>query len=128
MNPCGSALPELHGFGNDAEAAPEGRKGDFTVLEFFADFAKFLHEQLARADDRTLLRDPSAELGVAWAGGEIAQRLGGRDFFRTTLDDDLAFHGDPRKEQADVRVLCDLLGLATFVIGEKDEALVIKIL
>ena len=62
VNAGGAALPELDGFRHHAEAAPEGGQGDFPVFEFFADLVEFLHEQFPRADDRTLLGNPGAEL------------------------------------------------------------------
>ncbi len=77
MDACGTALPELDGFRDDAEAAPEGGDGDFTVCEFGADFVEFLEEDFAGGDDFGLVGDPCADLGVARAGGEVFEGFGG---------------------------------------------------
>lgn len=127
MEAGGAALPELESLGLDSEASPEGRQRDFTVAEFFADFSEFLHEKLSRGDDFALVGNPGADLRITGAGGEILEGLGGADFLRSALNDNLTLEGDPWKEQADAGVGGDLLRLAAAVVGEEYEALGIEV-
>ena len=122
MDATGSALPEFDGLGDDAIAAPEGRERDFAVLEFGFYFVEFLEEDFFRRDDFGLVGDPCADLGFAWAGDEVFEGFGSGDFFRNALDDDLAFEGDPREQQADLGVGLDVLGFAGLVVSKKGEA------
>src|SRR5688572_6875420 len=94
-----AALPEFDGFRRDAVASPERGQRDLAVVEFLADLGEFLHEEFPRSDDLALVGNPGADLRFARTRGKVSQGLGGADFFRRALNDDLALKGDPREEQ-----------------------------
>ncbi len=126
MDAARAALPELDGMGDYAIAAPKGRKGDFAFMELGFNFLEFLQEDFFRSDDLGLVRDPCADLGFARSGHEVFERLRGGDFFRNALDDDLAFQGDPWKEQANLGVGLDMLGFSRLIVRKESESLLVK--
>lgn len=126
MDSARAALPELDGMGDHAIAAPKGRKGDFTMLKLRFNLLEFLQEDFFGTDDFGLVRDPCADLGFARSGYEVSERLRGGDFFRNPLDNNLAFQGDPWKEQANLGVGLDMLGFSRLIVGKESESLVVK--
>ena len=126
MDAAWAALPELDGLRDDSVSAPERWQRDFAVLEFGFYFLEFLEEDFFGGDDFGLVRNPCAELRFAWAGHEVCEGFRGGDFFGAALDDDLAFEGDPRKQQAYFGVGLDVLGFAGLVVGEEGETLLVK--
>lgn len=126
MDATGATLPEFDGMRDDAIAAPEGREGDFAVLEFGFNFFEFLEQDFFGSDDFGLVGNPSADLGFARAGHEVFQRFRRGDFFSSALDDDLAFEGDPWEQQADFGIGLDVLGFTGLVIGKKGKTFLVK--
>ena len=126
VDAAGAALPELDGVRDDAVAAPEGRERDFAVLEFGFNFLEFLEEDFFGGDDFGLVGNPCADLGFAGAGHEVFEGFSGGDFFCDALDDNLAFEGDPRKQQADSGVRLNVLSFAGLVVGEEGKTLLVK--
>lgn len=117
-----SALPEFDGLRDDAESAPPVRFRDFSPRESLQEGAEFIFEDVAGGDDFALFGDPSTDAASDRAAQEVSEGLGCGDFFCPAADGDLAFEGEPRKEERSVWVFFDLVGFAAPVIGEKNEA------
>ncbi len=125
MKPAGLALPEFQTIGDNAEAAPEGRPGNFAAGELLLQLRKFCFQQTASRNDGALLRHPGAQLASSRTRGEVRHGFQCRNFFGSSLDRQLSLKRQPLEEQCDSRILADVLRLAAFQIREEDEAVAV---
>jgi len=68
---AGAALPEFDSLGNQQIAAPEGREGDFLVVELLFDFEPAGFERGAIKEGRVLIGGPGGDAAAAGTGLEI---------------------------------------------------------
>jgi len=117
-----TALPELDGFGGDAITAPVRRERDFQSGVLFFDGLVGIVESGAGGKNGALGRSPGAELagdGTAMeiGGGLLAGKAGDG-----ALDNHLAFHRDPRKQERGAGIDGEFAAFAAVVVSIKYEA------
>ena len=123
-----SALPELDGLRNDSVAAPERRRGDFFVGKFLFYIVPLDRQEFSRGDLLALRGRPSADLVAFWPRLEVLEGFFWQDFCGASMNNHLAFDGEPREQQGDVFVGGYMFGFAAFVVGEEEESFFVKAL
>ncbi len=120
VQPRRAPLPELDRVGHEAVAAPV-RRARRVVAVAFADglFPRF--ERRAAVDHGALVGRPCADARAERARREIAVAFFRTGFLDPAFDAHLAFELDPVEQQRGLRMHGEIVPLAAFVIGEKDE-------
>ena len=123
-----SALPEFDGLRNNLVAAPEWRQGNFFAGELLFYIVPLERQEFSRGDRLALRGRPSADLAAFWPRLEVLERFFWQDFCGASMDNHLAFDGEPRKQQGDVFVGGYVFGFAALVVGEEEESFFVKAL
>lgn len=123
-----SALPKFDGLRNDSVAAPERRRGNFFVGEFLFYIVPLERQEFSRGNRLALRGRPSADLVAFWPRLEVLEGFFWQDFCGVSMDNHLAFEGEPRKQQGDVFVSGYVFGFAAFIVGEEEESFSAKAL
>src|SRR5699024_2104279 len=114
-----TTLPELNLFKADAKTAPKARQWHFALLKLLLQLQEFTFKDTAGRNATGLLRNPCTNLAITRAAMKIFHHFESRKSFCFTAHHHLALKGMPREQQANARIIFDLMCFTASEVGVK---------